>query len=221
MILYFGDPHGEFRHIVAQVRLLKPDAIILLGDIEAPLPLHLVLRPILKETDVWFIHGNHDTDRDIFWSNLYESDLAHKSLHARVAEVDGRRVAGLGGVFRQSVWMPGGESQDIQNYNQYCKQPLLARKSTEHADGMKLKARSSIFPDDYFSLAMENADILVTHEAPSCHPYGFAEIDELARSLGVTESVHGHHHDNRDYREKWPSMGFQAHGVAYRSWMEL
>ncbi len=30
------------------------------------------------------------------------------------------------------------------------------------------------YPDDYFTLAMEKAEILVCHEAPSCHPYGYS-----------------------------------------------
>jgi predicted phosphodiesterase len=221
VILYFGDPHGEFRHIIREVRMQKPQAIILLGDIESPLPLHKVLRPILDLTDVWFIHGNHDTDKPEYWDNLYGSDLAHKSLHARVCEVDGRRVAGLGGVFRQSVWMPGKPSQEVQNYPEYCAQPMLASKPEHIARNMILKAKSSIYPDDYFQLAMEKADILVTHEAPSCHPYGFDAIDELATSLGVQESVHGHHHDDRDYRDQWPGLGFKAHGVDFQSWKLL
>lgn len=218
MIIYFGDPHGEFRHIIREVRRQEPEAIILLGDIEAPLPLHVLLRPILDMTDIWFIHGNHDTDQEEFWYNLYDSNLANKSLHGKVCEVDGRRVAGLGGVFRQSVWMPGYESADVQNYEDYCKQTLLQSKAQHVADNMKLKALSSIYPDDYYTLAMESAEIMVTHEAPSCHPYGFAALDELAQSLGVQEVIHGHHHDSLDYREHWNRLGFRAYGVEFQGW---
>ena len=221
MILYFGDPHGEFRHIIREVRLQKPDAVILLGDIEAPLPLHQVLRPILDMTDIWFIHGNHDSDKPLYWDNLYGSDLADKSLHARVCTVDGRRVAGLGGVFRQSVWMPGKPSPDVQTYDDFCKQRALFEKPAHVARNMMMKAKSSIYPEDYYRLAMEKADILVTHEAPSCHPYGFKAIDELGDSLGIQESIHGHHHDDRDYREHWSRLGFRAHGVDYQGWKML
>ena len=38
-ILFFGDNHGQFRHIIAAVEREKPDAIVLLGDIEASQPL--------------------------------------------------------------------------------------------------------------------------------------------------------------------------------------
>jgi predicted phosphodiesterase len=39
------------------------------------------------------------------------------------------------------------------------------------------------------------ADILVTHKAPSAHRYGFVEIDELAELMGVQLIIHGHHHE--------------------------
>jgi cytosine/adenosine deaminase-related metal-dependent hydrolase len=47
------------------------------------------------------------------------------------------------------------------------------------------------------ALSKLRADILVTHEAPSCHPYGFAAIDALARAMGVVRSFHGHQHDDQ------------------------
>lgn len=85
----------------------------------------------------------------------------------------------------------------------------------------KQHALSAIYPDDYFSLAMEKADILVCHEAPSCHPYGYSEIDELALVMGAKMVVHGHHHDCLDYRLKWPNLGFEAYGVGFRSVMAV
>lgn len=60
------------------------------------------------------------------------------------------------------------------------------------------------------------ADILVTHEAPSCHPYGFTAIDKLARALGVTRLFHGHHHDGRNYQAFEGVLGFRAFGVGLR-----
>ena len=44
---------------------------------------------------------------------------------------------------------------------------------------------STIFPDVYDRLSLLGADVLVTHEASSCHKYGFEAIDDLARALGV------------------------------------
>lgn len=68
---------------------------------------------------------------------------------------------------------------------------------------------------------MEKADILVCHEAPSCHPYGYSEIDELAQTMGTKMVVHGHHHDSLDYRSEWSKLGFEAYGVAFRSVMAV
>ncbi|MBY0572775.1 MAG: metallophosphoesterase, partial [Undibacterium sp.] len=70
---------------------------------------------------------------------------------------------------------------------------------------------------DYASLASQKADILVTHEAPSCHPHGFPTIDQLARSMDVGWSFHGHHHDNYEYQKSWESLGFNACGVGLRN----
>jgi hypothetical protein len=42
---------------------------------------------------------------------------------------------------------------------------------------------------------MEKANILGGHEAPSCHPCGYSEIEELAQAIGAKMVEHGHHHD--------------------------
>ncbi|KAF0225737.1 MAG: hypothetical protein FD176_184 [Rhodospirillaceae bacterium] len=68
----------------------------------------------------------------------------------------------------------------------------------------------SIWPEDYERLAQQQADILVTHEAPSNHPHGFIEIDQLAEAMGAKLIVHGHHH--RDYQTALPS-GIRVIGV--------
>lgn len=72
-----------------------------------------------------------------------------------------------------------------------------------------------IYPDDVDRLAQQQADVLVLHEAPSCHPYGFAVLDDLARRMGVKRVFHGHHHDDRsdDYRQHWARMGFETYAV--------
>ncbi|MFG0669724.1 hypothetical protein ACF8E6_04055 [Pseudomonas sp. xss_1] len=85
----------------------------------------------------------------------------------------------------------------------------------------KQHALSAIYPDDYFTFAMEKADILVCHEAPSCHPHGYSETDDLAQAMGAKMVVHGHHHDSLDYRSEWPTLGFEAYGVAFRSIMAI
>lgn len=232
MILFFGDVHGKFAHVERAVAEHRPAAIVLLGDIEAPRPLDVVLASVLEKTEVWFIHGNHDTDRPDLLANLTESKLAHRNLHGRVAEIAGVRVAGLGGVFRQEIWWPNFIDADpnYASYDDYQQNSesarILATKgralnsdaqlAEQKAAGKMLKHRSTIFSREYDELAAVEADILVTHEAPSCHPYGFKAIDELARSLGVQKSFHGHNHDSLDYQFKWLALGFKAYGVGLR-----
>lgn len=229
MILFFGDLHGKFGHVERAVAEHHPAAIILLGDIEAPKPLDVVLAKVLDKTEIWYIHGNHDSDRPELIDNLTESKLSHRNLHGRVVEIAGIRAAGLGGVFRQEIWWPD-PVETVPNYESYadyqqemgrmsaqCRLPDAdAKLAALKAENKLLKHRSSIFTQEYYKLAALEADILVTHEAPSCHPHGFKAIDELTRSMGVKAGFHGHHHDNLDYQEKWTELGFNAYGVGLR-----
>ena len=75
--------------------------------------------------------------------------------------------------------------------------------------------QTTIFPNVYARLAKQKADVLLTHEAPSVHPHGFAAIDELAQTMGVQATFHGHHHDAKDYRDEWDRLGFRAYGVGF------
>jgi hypothetical protein len=218
MILLAGDPHGRFDHLIDAVFDRRPSAVIMLGDIQARQPLEVELELILKETEIWFIHGNHDTDSEEDHDNLFGSALAGRNLHGRVVKIDGVRVAGLGGVFRSQVWMPPGEPayKSEAAYLRHC------GRGNRWRGGLPRKHRSTIFADTVASLARERADVLVTHEAPSCHPHGFAAIDHLGKALGVRSVWHGHHHDSLDYREHWPRIGFEAHGVGLRglTWVD-
>ena len=218
MILLAGDPHGRFDHLIEAVIDHRPSAVILLGDIQARQALQVELELILNETEIWFIHGNHDTDSDEDHDNLLESALAHRNLHGRVVEIDGVRLAGLGGVFRSQVWMPPGEPayKNEAEYLRHC------GRGNRWRGGLPRKHRSTIFPDAVAALSRQRADVLLTHEAPSCHRHGFAVIDALGRALGVRQAWHGHHHDCLDYTEHWPRLGFQAHGVGLRglTWID-
>ena len=77
----------------------------------------------------------------------------------------------------------------------------------------------AIYPDVYDRLAKQRADILVTHEAPSCHPHGFEALDVLALDMRAKRTFHGHHHDDLtdQYREGVAVRGFDAIGVNYCS----
>jgi predicted phosphodiesterase len=102
----FGDIHDDFRHVLPAVEEHRPAAIILLGDMEASKPLEQELEAVLSKTEVYWIPGNHDTDTIDNYRNLFESELANRNLHGRIVEIDGLKVAGLGGVFRSEIWNP-------------------------------------------------------------------------------------------------------------------
>ena len=212
MILFCGDPHGHFGHIIEAVQEHQPAAVILLGDLQAQRPLEVELASILDKTEVWFIHGNHDTDSEADHDNLFGSALADRNLHGKVVEIAGLRIAGLGGVFRGKVWAPPAPAI-FESPKQY-----LARcgKGNFWREGLPRIHHSTIFPADYQRLLTLRADILVTHEAGSAHRHGFAAIDELARSLGVNKTFHGHHHDQLDYSAERARLGFEAFGVGFR-----
>ena len=212
-ILLCGDPHGEFRHILWFAEKLNVSAVVLLGDLEPARPLHEELAPIASK--VWFIHGNHDTDSHQNFSNVWESQLAYRNLHGRVVELDsGIRLAGLGGVFRESVWNP-----DLPGEPRFRSREEHARATPVHEQwrgGVARKHFSSIYPDELDRLADLRADILVTHEAPGYHRHGWAILDTLAQSMGVKVSVHGHHHDRLDSSQHWEQQGFKSIGVGLR-----
>ncbi len=240
MIYFCGDIHGDFRHLHQLVHASpRPDAVILLGDIEADKrPLLCEIESLLKvDVDVRFIFGNHDSDKRKAWDHL-ESAM-HLNFHGKVVEIDGKRIAGLGGIFRSEIWYPP-EAPKFQSYAEYCqkiedKRPIRLRKREareaslrhwEHTPGAnaamideirygkELRHKSSIFWDTYEALWDQQADILVVHEAPSCHPHGFEAIDLLAQNMGVKSLFHGHHHDRLDYSAC--KLGFEAYGVGLR-----
>lgn len=198
-LMFFGDPHGDFVPVIAAVERFQPEAIVLLGDIQARQPLHVELAPILDKTEVWFIHGNHDTDSDADYDNLWGSELAHRNLHGCVVEIAGYQVAGLGGIFRDKIWNAGRplEEAAFASADALCRS---MRPEVRWRDGIARRHRSSIFPEDYLQMFLgPPADILVTHEAPAAHLFGWRAIDELAEALGVQVVVHGHHHRDIDY----------------------
>lgn len=212
-LLFFGDPHGHFEFVIRSVQTHRPEAIVLLGDIQAQRPLQLELAPILDLTEVWFIPGNHDTDSDADHDNLFGSELAHRNLHGRVVEVAGYRIAGLGGIFRETIWSPPLEPA----YRSATDRLKVIRPAERWRGGLPRRHRTSIFPDEYERLARQRADILVTHEGLGGHPHGWKALDDLAIALGVHVVVHGHLHETIDYIADGrldPSAGYQAFCVA-------
>ena len=126
------------------------------------------------------------------------------------------RIAGLGGVFREKVWVPPGDPiyQSAEDFIRRC------GRGNRWRDGLPLKHRSTIFPDLYQRLSRQRADVLVTHEALSLWPgnYGQPDIDALARGMHVSRSYHGHLHADRHYGA---AIGFSAYGVGLCGIMDL
>lgn len=190
-ILFAGDPHRNFSPILRACLGLPPGTLILLGDCDCPAPLPAILAPAIEAGwDVRWILGNHDTETEAAFDNLVG---AHPSgdLGLRVTAIGGVRIAGLPGVFRPRVWNPqdGGPRFHSRAAFQASLRPEEAWRG-----GLPLWHRDTIFPEDFARLSAERFDILVTHEAPTTHPHGFAVIDDLARSAGARLIVHGHHH---------------------------
>ncbi|WP_019868446.1 metallophosphoesterase family protein [Methylovulum miyakonense] len=190
-ILFAGDPHGNFNALIAAVHKHKPEAVVMLGDYDLDKPLEEYLADIIGSTEIWWIAGNHDFETPNKYHNLFHSALAHKSLHLKVAEVAGIRIAGLGGIFLGRVWYPP-QPPKWQNKQHYLDYQSAHIKNAE----MSLKYRSAIWHDEFESLKNQKADILVTHEAPGSHRHGFPIIGELAAAMGVKHIFHGHLHEN-------------------------
>jgi len=219
---FAGDVHGDFQHIEAALNAARgwnrlPSWLVFLGDLDIDQqPLRLVLEPMLAlspELRVAFIHGNHDADSYAHWECLHDCGAA-VALHGRVVDLDGIRVAGLGGNFLGRVWAPPLQPTFTH------KAAAMHRGPYGWRDGLRPnpKLHGAVYHDDVATLGQQRADILVTHEAPSCHPYGWAELDQLARDLGVVRTFHGHTHDDRSeaYARQREDLGFDARAVDFR-----
>ena len=218
--ILFGDPHGDFRAVSQAAAALHDGArpvCIFLGDFDLDVPLETAVAPLVsKGCEILFIHGNHEADRVGWHDNLFSSRLSGGNLHARVVEAGGLRIAGLGGVFKERVWHPqGGDgSPRFRSPEDY----LAAHPEQTWRGGLPLALRATIFPSDYEALADLRADVLVTHEAPSPHRYGFEEIDLLAAAMGARLVVHGHHHKAAEYET---TSGVPVVAMGKADWSEV
>lgn len=217
-VLYCGDPHGRFRHIIEAAGHTKASAVVLLGDMEPTQPLHLELAPILaRKIPVYFIHGNHDADSDELATRVWQSELAGMHVHGRVGELpDGTRLAGLGGVFRKAVWYPANSSALPPAFRSRREHAKSTPQQDQWQGGPHRRHLATIYPDELDGLADLRADVLITHEAPGYHPYGFDLLDTLAQAMGVKVTVHGHQHDQIDSSSVWATQGFKSFGCGLR-----
>src|SRR5271154_6985482 len=90
-IYFVGDPHG-FTHQVASEIAEKqplPTAVVSLGDFELERTFHTEVEPLTDAgVQVWWIPGNHDTDRAQYYFRLFDHNRLHDlDLHGRVANV--------------------------------------------------------------------------------------------------------------------------------------
>lgn len=203
-IFICGDPHGQFEHIIDAVLCHRPAAIILLGDNMFSRPAHEELASIVSLTDIWWIHGNHDCDEERYYDNLFASKIGDRNLHGRVVTIANVRIGGLGGVVRQKVWKSG------LSPDQWV---AAAGKGNLWRGGMSLRNRASIFPSEIEDMASQSADILVSHEAPDLHPYGFSGLTNLANRMGVTKAYHGHQHQDINNYENGVWIGIGERGI--------
>ena len=189
-ILFAGDPHRNFAPILRACAARPPGTLILLGDCDLPAPLHQVFAAAIGQGwDVRWILGNHDTETEASYDNLTASP---GDLGLRVTTVAGIRIAGLPGVFKPRVWLPGEGSPSFHTRAAF---QAALRPGEAWRGGLPLFHRDTIFPEDFDRLTASRCDVLVSHEAPSSHPHGFAVIDGLAKSCGAALIVHGHHHE--------------------------
>lgn len=222
-IWFAADVHGSFSHIPEALEkhplAERPLAVVLLGDLDPQEPLSVIFRRFLDAgIEPWFIHGNHESDHSDTWANTL--DCWQRNLHGRVETIAGVRIAGLGGVFREETWYPPSDPK-FSSYDDYIRhltsiQPLHLRNDVGTSKRARV-ASSGIFPDVVAELSRQQADVLVTHEAPGCCRDGFAVIDQLARSLQVDKVFSGHHHHDQHSR----GSGFESFQVGLRGIREL
>lgn len=99
-IFVAGDLHGDFRRLIAAVQEHRPLAVISVGDIEPRRRLEEELAAILPSTSFSWIHGNHDTDCEASYDNLFGSALAEHNFDERVVTV----ARGTGSWAGWGVW---------------------------------------------------------------------------------------------------------------------
>jgi predicted phosphodiesterase len=202
-IVFIGDIHQQWDMVERGLAGLetRPQAAILLGDIQCERPLDQLAAPLLdRGIAVHWIFGNHDNDGGPeMWANLTDPArnprTAAGALHGTVTAIGGLRIAGLGGTFRPRVWNAPAPARLRRRDHLPDDVALLPALGDEHRRALiHSLSTSAIWPEDYDTLAAQRADILVTHEAPASHPAGNRALDSLARAMGARLIVHGHHH---------------------------
>lgn len=192
MILFAGDCHGDFVPLIEEAG--ESSAVVLLGDQEPLTDLAVELGPSVAPK-TWWIYGNHDSDYQCYFDN--HAPMADRNLHCRVVEINGVRIAGLGGVFRAKKFEID-QTTRLHEVDLNCPQDAREAWIKLRRGGRSYPADfTSIFPDDLTALLQfkGQVDVLVTHEAPESHVLGFPLLGDIARAMGVKLLIHGHHHE--------------------------
>ena len=168
---FIGDVHANFKHISIALHSaeLLPTWLVFLGDIDID---HSTFREILaplKEhfpsVQFAFIHGNHDCDTLEHWTCLHDCGDALR-LHGKVIEINGIRIAGLGGVFMGRVWYP----PDPPKFD--SKEAAMNRGAFQYRGGQRPNSNylGAIYPKDFDRLSKLRADVLVIETEHSSTP---------------------------------------------------
>lgn len=210
-ILIYGDPHGRWDPLFEAIDT-STHTVIVLGDFSdgkldprgADRTRDVFDRLIDMGLDLRFIIGNHDASLD----NQIEllRDFDRHRIDGKIIEIGGLQVAGLGGIVRGKVWRGDGEALVSSEAELISRIPRNERLN----GGLPRKHLTTIMPWTVENLRAQNADVLITHEAPSCHQHGFEFINQLAADMGVSLVIHGHHH--RNYTDRLDS-GIFVRGV--------
>jgi len=197
MILFVGDCHGDFDPLLEAATTAT--AVILLGDQEPLEDLASILGPEIAEK-TWWIFGNHDSDDAEYLA--HHAAMADRNLHCRVVEIDGLRIAGLGGTFRSNVL-------GVDRQTPLSDLPRIRPQDTRQSLAMIRKGRklapqdhTTIFPEDLNLMAglasKTRVDVFISHEAPESHKLGYRILGDVARALKARLHIHAHHHERYD-----------------------
>lgn len=203
-ILFYGDPHGDWDPLFMSCEEQMPSGIVILGDMHSDnpdskfgfSPLADILAPLLdKGVDIKWIPGNHDGDKEEFYSSTFES-LPELNIDGKIVKMGPHDllIGGLGGVFRSKIWWPKEDLGPEPEF--YSPETMVSSVPKNHRwnNGIQLRHRVSVFKSTADFLAKRHMNILVSHEAPTNHEFGFKGIDYVMEESGAAMCVHGHHH---------------------------
>lgn len=206
-IWFCGDVHGRFAHVLLAIKqaVIKPVAIVFLGDLDPQKPLHEEFKPFEDlGVQVFFIFGNHETDEELTFQNTWGSPaFEQRCIHGKVVEVAGLRIAGLGGVFRGEIWYPRASSnaeaveQQFRSYDHY-------RKYIQQKQGIKRRlSKQDQIQAQAVPSRLGNLDLLDASKAgrlrknmSSIFPDDYDKMADMKCDILVSHESPAPHHPN-------------------------